>query len=77
LEIRDRRATPGGRVEKGVKVKKAGRGEKVRMRHVQQESTAIQTRIPGNRFASGTKVLRLNPNSEKNFGDNPPPIWRR
>jgi hypothetical protein len=44
LEIRARRATPAGRVERVVKVKKAERVEKVRMPHVQQGSIAIQTR---------------------------------
>jgi hypothetical protein len=77
LEIRGRRATPAGRVEKDVKVKKAERDEKARMPHAQQGSTAIQTRILGNRFASGTKVLWLKPRSENKCCNSPPPIqWR-
>lgn len=75
LEIRARRATPAGRVEKVVK---AERVEKVRMLRAQLGSTAIQVRRLENRSASGTKVLWPNPNSENKFGNNPPPIeWRR
>jgi hypothetical protein len=74
LEIRARRATPAGRVERVVK---AERVEKVRMPHAQQGSTAIQTRRLGNRSASGTKVLRLEPRFENKLGNNPSPIYRR
>jgi len=71
--MRARLAMRGGRVEKGVKVKKAERVERVRMRRVQQGSTAIRVRRLENRSASGTKVLWLKLNSEEKFDKNPPP----
>jgi hypothetical protein len=53
LETRARRAIPAGRVEK------------VRKPHVQQESIAIQTRILEKSVASRTNVLGLNPKLRK------------